>query len=181
MKGSDNSRFNFRFNSDINFSQKVTLNSNISFNYIKKNITATNIFSYYDAVSQARVKAPFLQEFIQNDQGVASPDLTNYDFLSVSNPVSLIENGQNEDMNNLLFASLNFNWDLSRNLTLSNLVGMSVDKQRQSVFIPRAGIAPDSTDAGVIENQMKARVLRHFVINNDIRIKYEPGWASTTP
>lgn len=113
MKGSDNSRFNFRFNSDINFSQKVTLNSNISFNYIKKNITATNIFSYYDAVSQARVKAPFLQEFIQNDQGVASPDLTNYDFLSVSNPVSLIENGQNEDMNNLLFASLNFNWDLS--------------------------------------------------------------------
>ncbi|HPY27329.1 MAG TPA: SusC/RagA family TonB-linked outer membrane protein [Prolixibacteraceae bacterium] len=174
VKGSDNSRFNFRFNSDINFSQKVTLNSNISFNYIKKNITATNIFSYYDAVAQARVKAPFLQEFIQNDQGVASPDLTNYDFLSVSNPVSLIENGQNEDMNNLLFASLNFNWDLARNLTLSNLVGMSVDKQRQSVFIPRAGIAPDSTDAGVIENQMKARVLRHFVINNDIRIKYEP-------
>ncbi len=171
---SDNSRFNFRFNSDINFSKKVTLNSNISFNYNKKNISGTNIFSSYDAVAQARIKAPFLQEYIQNDQGIASPDLTGYDFLSVSNPVSLINNGKNEDMNNRLFGSFNFNWDIARNVTLSNLVGLSFDKQRQSIFIPRAGVAPDSTNAGVIENQMKARVLRHFVVNNDLRVKYQP-------
>ncbi len=174
VKGSDNSRFNFRFNSDINFSQKITLNSNISFNYNKKNISATNISSYYDAVAQARIKAPFLQEYVQNEQGVASPDLTGYDFLNVSNPVSLITFGKNEDNNYRLAGSFNFNWKIARTLTLSNLIGLSFDKQRQTIFIPRAGVAPDSTAVGVIENQMKARVLRDFVINNDFRVQYQP-------
>lgn len=173
--GSDNSKFNFRFNSDINFSPKITLNSNISFNYNKKNVSATNIESSYDAVSQARIKAPFLQEYIQNNEGIASPDLSNYDFLSVSNPVSLITFGKNEDMNYRLFGSFNFNWEIARNLTASNLIGMSFDKQRESIFIPRAGVAPDTTDVGIIENQMKARVLRHFVINNDFRLQYQPS------
>lgn len=173
VQNSNNNRFNFRFNSDINFSPKVTLNSNISFHYVTKNNTGSGFESGYDPVYQSRVKAPFLQEFVQNDAGVASPELTNYDFLNISNPVSLTSNMMQKDVNYRLFGSFNFNWAINKDFTLSNLIGMSFDKSRQSVFIPRHGVAPIQVDNGIIENQMKARVLRHFVINNDFRATYK--------
>jgi len=170
--GSNNSRFNFRFNSDINFSKKITLNSNISFYYITKNITGSGMKSISDPVYQARIKAPFLQEYVQNDQGIASPDLADDDFLMVSNPVALTTHMAQKDVNYRLFGSFNFNWNLTPNLTLSNLIGLSFDKSRQSIFIPNLGVASDSTSIGVITNQMKSSVLRHFVINNDFRATY---------
>lgn len=173
VQNSNNNRFNFRFNSDIKFSPTVTLNSNISFHYVTKNNTGSGIESGYDPVYQARVKAPFLQEFVQNDAGIASPELTNYDFLNISNPVSLTNNMMQKDVNYRLFGSFNFNWAINKDITLSNLIGLSFDKSRQSVFIPRHGIAPIQVDNGIIENQMKARILRHFVINNDFRATYK--------
>jgi TonB-linked SusC/RagA family outer membrane protein len=173
VNGSDNNRFNFRFNSDIKFSPKVTLNSNISFHYLTKNITGSGIESVYDPVYLARVKAPFLQEYVQNDAGVASPELMSYDFLNISNPISLTNNMMQKDLNYRLFGSFNFNWAVAKDLTLSNLIGMSFDKSRQSIFVPRQGVAPIEVDNGIIENQMKARVLRHFVINNDFRATYK--------
>ncbi|HPR30761.1 MAG TPA: SusC/RagA family TonB-linked outer membrane protein [Prolixibacteraceae bacterium] len=173
VTGSDHSRFNFRFNSDIRFSQKVTLNANISFHYTTKNITATGMESPYDPVHQARIKAPFLQEYIQNEQGIASPDLSDYDFLEVSNPMALLRYMTQKDINYRLFGSFNFNWKISKNFTISDMVGLSFDKTRQSVFIPDQGVAPDSSAIEPITNQMKANILRHFTINNDLRALYQ--------
>lgn len=172
VTGSNNSRFNFRFNSDINFSQKVTLNSNISFHYLNKNITGTGLESFFDPVYQARIKAPFLQEYEQDENGVASPDLTDSDFLAVSNPIALINSMMQKDVNYRLFGSFNFNWQLSKDITLSNLVGISFDKSRQSIFIPNDGVPADSSSFGLITNQMKSNVMRHFAINNDFRASY---------
>jgi TonB-linked SusC/RagA family outer membrane protein len=177
VQGSNNSRFNFRFNSDIKFSPKVTLNSNISFNYTQKDIVSTGIDRQYDAIWQARYKAPFLNAFVQNAEGVESPDLSDYDFLGLSNPTALIENVKQEDANYRLFGSFNFNWVLAKNLTLSNLVGLSFDKDRQSIFVPDAGVAPITVNNGIIQNQMLARVNRHFVINNDFRIRYNRSFG----
>nr|MDA3880564.1 SusC/RagA family TonB-linked outer membrane protein [Prolixibacteraceae bacterium] len=173
VKESGNSRFNFRFNSDINFSNSVTLNSNIGFNYTTKDITGSGIENYYDPVYIARIKAPFLLEYEQNEEGIASPVLSDYDFLNVSNPVALVNNMTQEDITYRLFGSFNFNWQITENLTASNLIGLTFDKDRQRIFIPRQGVVPDSVDYGEVTNQMKTRVLRNFVVNNDFRVKYK--------
>lgn len=172
VAGSNNSRFNFRFNSDINFSQKFTLNSNISFHYLTKNISGIGLESFYDPVYQARVKAPFLQEYVQDEEGTASPDLSDSDFLSISNPVALTKNMMQKDVNYRLFGSFNFNWNLTKDITLSNLIGLSFDKGRQSIFVPNEGVPADSSIHGLITNQMEASVVRHFAINNDFRATY---------
>ncbi|MFA9388536.1 MAG: SusC/RagA family TonB-linked outer membrane protein [Prolixibacteraceae bacterium] len=175
--GSDNSRFNFRFNADIKFSPKVTLNSNISFHYLTKNVLGTGMESTYDPVYQARIKAPFLQEYEQNDQGIPSPDLTDYDFLQASNPVAITKHMTQKDVNYRLFGSFNFNWEIARHLTLSNLIGLSFDKTRQSIFIPDRGVASDSSRINIVTNQMKSNVLRHFAINNDLRATYTKSFG----
>lgn len=173
VKESDNSRFSFRFNSDIKFSSKVTLNSNIGFFYTKKDITGSGLECFYDPVYISRIKAPFLNANIQDENGTESPVLSEYDFLNVSNPVALYQNMTQEDANYRLFGSFNFNWKISNDLSVSDLVGLSFDKDRQRIFIPRSGVVPDSVEYGVVTNQMKSRVLRDFVINNDLRIKYD--------
>jgi len=173
IRESDNSRFNFRFNSDIKFSPKVTLNSNIGFYYTKKEITGSGIESFYDPVYLSRIKAPFLNPYVQDEEGTESPVLSDYDFLNVSNPVALVETMNQEDATYRLFGSFNFNWQISDNLSVSNLVGLSFDKDRQQIFIPKGGVVPDSVEYGVVSNQMKSRVVRGFVVNNDFRVKYE--------
>ncbi|MGF7138600.1 SusC/RagA family TonB-linked outer membrane protein [Roseimarinus sediminis] len=178
VKESGNSRFNFRFNSDIKFSNTVTLNSNIGFNYMTKDITGSGIENYYDPVYISRIKAPFLLEFEQDEEGTASPVLSDYDFLNVSNPVALVNNMTQEDITYRLFGSFNFNWQISDKIVASNLIGLTFDKDRQRIFIPRQGVVPDSVDYGEVTNQMKTRVLRNFVINNDLRVKYSNDFGT---
>ena len=178
VKESGNSRFNFRFNSDINFSTKVTLNSNISFNYMKKDIGGAGANIYYDPVYISRIKAPFLLEYEQDENGTVSPVLSNYDFLNLSNPVALINNMTQEDISYRLFGSFNFNWKISDKITASSLIGLSFDKDRQRIFVPQLGVVPDSVEYGEITNQLKTRVIRHFAVNNDTRIKYSNNFGS---
>ena len=173
VKNSNNSRFNLRFNSDIKFSPKVTLNSNIAFYYSKKDLTGSGVESYYDPVYLSRIKAPFIQEYMQDEQGIAKPNLSDYDFLNLSNPSALINNMIQQDATYRLFGSFNFNWKINENLTLSDLVGVSFDKDRQRIFIPSQGVVPDSVDYGIVTNQMKTRILRNFAINNDFRLNYK--------
>lgn len=177
VKNSDNSRFNFRFNSDIKFSKNVTLNSNIGFYYTKKNLTGSGIEGYYDPVYLSRVKAPFLNDYAQSETGIETPNLNDYDFLNVSNPVALIENMSQEDASYRLFGSFNFNWNIAEHISVSDLIGISFDKDVQRIFVPKAGVVPDSVEYGVVSNQMKSRVLRNFVLNNDFRINYNNTFA----
>jgi TonB-dependent SusC/RagA subfamily outer membrane receptor len=172
VEGSDNSRFNMRFNSDIKISKVVSLNSNIGFNYIQKNITGTGLESVNDPLQQARIKAPFLMPYDRNNLGVVSPDLADYDIFGVSNPVALVQNMKQEDLSWRLFGSFNFNVKANKNLTFSNLIGVVLDKERQSIFIPDEGVPPIETINGVITNQMKERVVRNTVVNDDLRAVY---------
>ncbi|MGQ1947666.1 SusC/RagA family TonB-linked outer membrane protein [Geofilum sp. OHC36d9] len=169
---SDFSRFNLRFNSDINISKRLTLNSNIGFYYIEKSITGTGLESVADPVHQARIKAPFLQPYQQSETGIVSPDYSDYDLFGVSNPVSLLSGMEQNSMNYRLSGSFNFDVKVNDNLDIQNLVGIVFDKTRENVFIPSEGVAPDTVTTGVIENRMKTRVLRHMVVNNDLRATY---------
>ncbi|MFT3737829.1 MAG: SusC/RagA family TonB-linked outer membrane protein [Breznakibacter sp.] len=173
VKESGLSRFNLRFNSDINISKRVTLNSNIGFYYLEKNITGVGIESIGDPLAQARIKAPFLQPYVQNDQGIASPDLADYDLFNVSNPVALVEAMKQKDSNYRFSGSFNFNVKANEKLTFSNLVGIVFNKNRENIFIPGNGVPPDTLINGVVENQLKERVFRYLSINNDSRVSYD--------
>lgn len=172
VKEADYSRFNLRFNSDINFSEFFTLNSNIAFSYHDKDLAGTGVRSMDDVVNLARIKAPFLYPSIRNEEGYISSVLEDYDFLGVSNPNAILDNHHLRDVNYRFFGSFNFNFKFSDYLMVSNQVGISFDKDRETVFLPSYGVKPQITPQGKITNQMKARVARHMALNNDLRIKY---------
>lgn len=178
VKNSNNSKFNLRFNSDIKFSPNVTLNANIGFYYSKKRITGSGIENYIDPVYLSRVKAPFLHDYQRDENGVDKPDLNDYDFLNLSNPVALVNNMIQSDAAYRLFGSFNFNWKINDNLYLRDMMGLSFDKDRQRAFIPSTGVYPDSVAYGVVLNQMLARIFRNFQINNDFRFDYKKEFGT---
>lgn len=172
LKNTDFSRFSMRFNSDINISKVITLNTNISFNYNDRNLkTGSGITTTDNALFAARIKSPFLNPY-QIDGGDVSPLLSNYDDLGVSNPLAIIDEMEQQSLDYRIFGSFNFNAKLSEHLTISDLIGISYHKGREKVFIPGYGITPEITNVGVIYNKMMERVLKHSAVNNDFRIQY---------
>jgi TonB-linked SusC/RagA family outer membrane protein len=166
------SRLNIRFNSDIKFSQKFTMNSNISFVNHDRQIGATGYEGYDDMLYQARIKAPFLSPYVITDNNITTPVFEPYDNLNVANPVAVMAQDDLHDLNYRFFGSFNFNYKATPNLTFSNLVGLSFDKDREIVFIPGEGSVPDSLELGVVYRKSKNRVLRHTALNNDFRARY---------
>ncbi len=172
VKESEYTKFHLRFNSDINVSKYFQLNSNISFVYTEKDLGGTGYNNLDDIVNVSRLKAPFLYPNIRNQAGDISFVLEDYDFLGMSNPVAILDNHTLRDVNYRFFGSFDFNVIFNKYLTASNLIGISFDKDRESIFLPSYGIKPTETPQGIITNQMKARVARHLAINNDLRVKY---------
>ncbi|ASB48021.1 SusC/RagA family TonB-linked outer membrane protein [Alkalitalea saponilacus] len=172
VEDSDFSRFNLRFNSDINFSPRLTLNSNISFVYNDNEIGATGYNSPDDVVAQARLKAPFMHPYIISEEGRVSALFEDYDGLGISNPLAILDNHTLRGQNYRFFGSFDFNYQVNDNLTISNLIGLSFDKDRETLFIPSHGIEPITTPLGTITNKMGARVMRHMAVNNDFRALY---------
>lgn len=170
---SDYSKFDLRFNSDINFSKWFTLNSNISFAYQDKNIGGTGANSPEDVINISRIKSPFLHQNIINEEGIKSFVLSDYDILGVSNPIAILDKQNLRDVNYRFFGSFNFNINFNKYFTVSNLVGISFDKDRETIFLPSYGVSPEVTSTGTITNRMKARVVRYMSLNNDLRGLYK--------
>ncbi|MFB6319719.1 SusC/RagA family TonB-linked outer membrane protein [Saccharicrinis sp. FJH54] len=172
IKNTDFSRFNMRFNSDINISKIFTLNTNISFNYNDRKLkSGSGITTTDNPLFAARIKSPFFYPN-QIDGGIITPVLADYDALGVSNPVAIVNEMEQQSLDYRIFGSFNFNVKLSDHLTISDLIGLSFNKSREKVFIPGYGISPEVTEIGIVYNKMMERVLKHSAVNNDFRIRY---------
>ena len=172
VENSDYSKMNLRFNSDINFSQSLTLNSNISFVYHERDIGATGFESPDDVVTQARIKAPFMHPYIFSEAGLQSSLMEDFDGLGVGNPMAVLSNHTLRDQNYRFFGSFNFNLKVNNKINVSNLIGLLFDKDRETIFIPSHGLEPIETPLGTITNKMGSRVMRHFALNNDLKALY---------
>ena len=176
IKKTDFSRFSMRFNSDIKINETFTVNSSLGFIRGIQNLRNGTSFTgtdnpYYNAL----VKAPFLHPNVRTSNGITSPVFEDYDVFGVSNPTSLLSSNNSLDQLSRsfkVFGSINANAKINDNLTISNLVGIMFDKDRESFFVPDAGVITSSNDIGEIYNQNGYRTIKHFAINNDFRAKF---------
>lgn len=172
IKNTSLTRYSIRFNSDINITSKLTLNSNLSFNYNQFYLTDEGFTSITNPLYLSMIKSPLLYPHVISYDGAISPILEDADIFNVSNPVALVENMIANNTNYKILGSFNFNYQLTKNLKISDLIGINYDNSRDNLFVPHLGVANDTTNIGVIENTMGHKVQRLFAINNDFRIMY---------
>jgi TonB-linked SusC/RagA family outer membrane protein len=76
------------------------------------------------------------------------------------------------------FGSVNFNYKINDHLNVSSLFGVTFDKIRENLFIPKRGILPDTLYNAIAQSSMGAQLQRTFSIYNDTKISYDKTFGA---
>jgi TonB-linked SusC/RagA family outer membrane protein len=172
IKETDLTRYTTRFNAEFNFSKKFTGTANLSYAYNEQNLKDQGMSDKTAPVFLALVKAPFLTDHELNEKGVSSPNLEDTDALGISNPSALIEKMQASNKYYRFSGSFGFNYDITETLKASTLFGIVYDKVRETVFIPRKGVADDTLSNSIADSRLASQVKRLFTVYSDSHLEF---------
>lgn len=172
VKSTNQQRYNTRFNADFNLARKLTANANLGFTYSEQAMFDQGLSPKTNPVYIGLVKSPLGSPNLFNDEGIASPLFSEADTLGIGNPASLIETGRLQNKNYRFLGSMNFKYEFSKDLSLSTLIGITYDKVRESVFIPRKGMVPDTLMNAIVQNRLGSQIQRLFSAYNDTHLNY---------
>lgn len=172
IRSTDLNRYNTLFNAAFNFSKRFTGSANLSFTYNEQNLRDQGISDKTAPLFLALTKAPFMLDREVNDKGVTSPNFADTDILGKSNPAVLINNMQAFNKYYRFFGSFKFNYEISKSLNASTLFGVTYDKVRENVFIPRKGVQDDTLSNAVADSRLGTQVKRLFSFYTDSRLEY---------
>ena len=171
-KNTDLSKYNMRFNGDLNLSRRMTATTNLAFTFSEQNIRDQGNASKTNPLFLALVKAPFLRTNEVSATGVESPRLADKDTLNISNPVAITDLGEGINKAYRFFGSIGFNYDVTKKLKLSNTIGIIYNKVRENFFIPRKGVTPDTLTTAIAYSRLGTQVTSLFSLYNDTRLTY---------
>jgi len=173
-RGTTLSRYNTRFNADLNLSQRMTATANLSFSYNEQDLKDQGIAPKTNPLYVALIKSPLIGINEVSSKGVKSPDITGTDTFGVSNPAALINDMKGNNKNYRFAGSVGFNYAFSKGINLSTTVSVTVDKIRENLFIPRKGVVPDTLDNGsVAYSRLGSQTKRILSIYDDTRLSYD--------
>ncbi|WP_345950230.1 SusC/RagA family TonB-linked outer membrane protein [Mucilaginibacter sp. PAMB04274] len=161
-----------RFNADLNISRKLTAKANLSFEYNEQNLRDQGLSNTTNPLFLSLTKSPFLRTNDVNAAGIQSPNLADVDIFNIGNPIALIQNSRALNRNYRFFGNISFKYQISRYLAAQTLIGITTDKVRESTFIPRAGVANDTTATMVIDSRLGSQTQRLYSLYNDTYVSY---------
>jgi len=172
VKNTDLTRYNMRFNGDLNLSKKLTANTDLSFTFDEQNLRDQGASSKTNPIFLSLVKSPFLRVKEVSNAGIESPTLADRDTFNVSNPAVLTDNALGLNRRYRFLGSIGFNYQLQKSLTLSTSVGVIYDKIRESFFIPTKGVTTDTLNYAVVSSRSGSMVKSFYSLYNDTKLTY---------
>ncbi|MBW4889147.1 SusC/RagA family TonB-linked outer membrane protein [Mucilaginibacter sp. HMF5004] len=181
IKNAGLTKYSTRFNADLNLSKKFTIQANLSFIYNEQTLFDQGTSQKTSPQFLALVKSPFFRLHQVNSQGSESPNYTNLDAFNVGNPVTVLDTAQEVAKSYRFFGALNFKYQFNKYLSLQTLVGVTYDKVRESYFIPRSGVQPDTlknpyisgTTNSIVYSRLGSQVQRLYSINEDTHLTFD--------
>ncbi len=178
LKGTDLSRYNTRFNAQLNFSQKFTGMANLSFTYNEQNLKDQGVANTTNPIYLGLVKSPLFTDREVNEAGAVSPNLADADMFNVSNPTAVTDLMQAYNKYYRFFGSFGFKYKFNDRFSASTMVGITYDKVRENVFVPRKGISNDTTSNAVIDSRMSTQVKRLYTLFTDTKGSYNQKFGN---
>jgi TonB-linked SusC/RagA family outer membrane protein len=172
IKNTDMSRFNMRFNGDLNLGKRITATTNLSFTYNQQNLRDQGVANKTNPVYLALIKSPLLHYRELSDKGIESPLLADRDTFNLSNPAAITDAAIGMNKSYRFLGSVGFNYELSDKLALSSIIAVTSDKVRENFFIPRKGVTPDTLANEIAYSRSGSQVKTLFSLYNDTRLTY---------
>lgn len=168
----DLTRYETRFNANLNLSKKLVSRVNLAFTKSEQNLRDQGQAYNTNPLYLSLIKAPFLGPNVISSNGILSPNLAKADTFGISNPVVAASKIQELNRNYRFIGSVAFDYQISSQLAVKTLVGLTYDKVRENLFYPANGIAPSTYNTFVANNQAAANVQRLFSLYTDNRLQY---------
>ncbi|MBE9601112.1 SusC/RagA family TonB-linked outer membrane protein [Pedobacter sp. MC2016-24] len=169
----DLTRYQTRFNANLNLSAKLKAQANLAFTRSEQNLRDQGQAYATNPLYLALVKAPFLSPYELSETGVQSPNLADTDIFGVSNPSAAVQSVQALNRTYRFAGSIGFNYTFNRSFKANTIIGITYDKIRENYFTPQLGIAPVVLPTAVGYNKVAAGVQRLFAVNTDTWVSYQ--------
>jgi TonB-linked SusC/RagA family outer membrane protein len=166
------SRYNVRFNADLNLSKRLTASANLSYSYYEQLLKDQGLAMKTNPILLSLIKAPFVSRNEIADNGSVSPNFADTDIFGVSNPAAAISTIRDYSKVYRFFGAINFKYSFSPSLSLGTLVGVTVDEVREQLFIPRKGIADDTLTNAIADSRLGGQTKRIFSLYNDTYLDF---------
>ncbi len=133
-------RFSFRFNSDVQILERLSLFSNISFSYHDTDMKYAGIDKALNPITAALLKSPMYAPFLRDQQGNRIALQSNADNFGFSNPATIVTKADSRFNESRMFGNIRLNYELGPKYMISNLFNVSFDNRREKSFVPDYGI-----------------------------------------
>jgi TonB-linked SusC/RagA family outer membrane protein len=172
VRKTGSTKYNMRFNGDLNLSRKVTATTNLSFTFNEQDMRDQGASAKTNPIFLSLVKSPFLFFKDLSEKGVESPSLADRDTFNITNPLVITDIGVGINKNYRFLGSIGFNYDITKNFGFTTTFGITNEKVRQNFFIPRKGVTTDTLNTSVAYSRLGSQVKRLFALYNDSRISF---------
>jgi TonB-linked SusC/RagA family outer membrane protein len=179
LKANDFSRFNARFNSDIDLTSKFKFAFNLSYAQTDRNLRNDGFGESPSGLITspsvlALIKAPFLIPYEYSNTGRITPDLSDADYFNIANPVAILDNGIGKSSQNHLSLSLKPAYWFTGALKLRGSFNYSLTNLFEQYFLPDAGVPsivlPET--GGTSKNQVQAQNAKQLSIAADLQLNW---------
>jgi TonB-linked SusC/RagA family outer membrane protein len=185
LKANDFTRFNARFNSDIDVTDKFSVSFDLAYSQTDRNLRNdgfSETYGYDDVTAPsilALIKAPIFIPYEYSNSGQITSGLSDVDFFGIANPVSILENGIGENSQTQLSLSIRPSYKFSQAWKLSGLFNYSLGNLFEKYFRPDAGVnAIDLTGQGDFSrNHVKAQNAKQISMTADLFVNWNKQYA----
>lgn len=172
IDGTESKRYSTRLNAALRLTEKFTVDANLSF--------INNIETQWDQgfayktspMYLALTKSPFLAVNDINDAGEVSPNLADVDYFNVSNPNAILKDGFGRNNNYRFVGNLKFKYVLNKAWDINTILGLTLNKERESFFIPDAGVAEVVLPTAIGKNRSGSEVQSYNSLYTDTYVNY---------
>lgn len=168
----DLTRYQTRFNANLNLSQKLKVQANIAFTRSEQNLRDQGLAMSTNPLYLALVKSPFLSSHVLSETGIPSPNLSPVDMFSISNPVAATDGITALNRSYRFVGAIGFDYSFSNTLGLHSMMGVTYDKVRENTFVPSLGIAPLTLSTAEAVNRAGANIQRNYTLFNNTWLSY---------
>jgi TonB-linked SusC/RagA family outer membrane protein len=180
LKANDFTRFNARFNSDIELTSKFRFSFDLSYAQTDRELRDDGFSESLSEVITSPavlslIKAPFLIPYEYSNTGHVTPDLSGADIFEVANPLSIIENGIGESSQTYLALSVKPSYQFTPALQLAGAFNYSLNSLFEKYFRPAAGVPPVYLPEveDISRNQVKAQNSKQLALAADLHLNWQ--------
>ena len=166
-------RYFMRFNANFKLSAKLTASANLAYTSSEQTLKDQGLNAKTNPIFLGLIKAPFLPVYQLGDDGSQSPNLADTDIFGISNPAVAIQKVKDINKNYRFSGSFGLTYELTKDININTIIGLTFDKVRENIFVPSIGITHDTLSLAIANNRSGSNVQRLFSLYNDTRISYQ--------